>query len=300
MNLREARKWIVHQLQPDYSEGESRTMADLILTFICGVDKRAGFFFNDPELTEEQVAKMREATRKMLTHEPVQYVMRQAHFYGLDLYVDKSVLIPRPETEELVHWIMKDVKALKKPVFEDYLTQADATRELKILDVCTGSGCIALALKNNLPKAEVWGCDISDEALNVARRNGAHLDIRVDFQSVDFLEEAQRKSLPTVDIIVSNPPYVPLFEKPTLHPNVVEHEPHLALFVPDNDELIFYKAIAAFAEKRLYPNGAIYMEIHESFGRDVVRLFEQEGYNVQLKKDMQRKERMVKAVRREK
>src|SRR5205085_11914464 len=135
-----------------------------------------------------------------LAHEPVQEVMHKCWFYGLELYVDDAVLIPRPETEELVQWLVNDVKAEKPAVFQKGATEADDTNALKIIDIGTGSGCIALALKKAMPVAEVWGCDASDKALNVARRNGADLNIRVDFQSIDFLEEAQQKSLPTVHI----------------------------------------------------------------------------------------------------
>jgi release factor glutamine methyltransferase len=220
--------------------------------------------------------------------------MNKTWFYGMELYVDKNVLIPRPETEELVQWIVDDVKASGKNVFVRKSMEADETKQLKILDVGTGSGCIALALKKIMPKAEVWGCDLSEEALNVARRNGSSLDIRVDFQGVNFLDEAQQKLLPTVDIIVSNPPYVPLKDKDQMHANVVDHEPHTALFVPDDDALIFYKALAQFGKKRLYENGSIYMEIHEGLGQDVVNLFKESGYsNVELKKDMQGKDRMI-------
>ena len=148
-----------------------------------------------------------------------------------------------------------------------------------------------------MPKAEVWGCDISEEALNVARRNGSALNIRVDFQGLNFLDEAQQKLLPTVNIIVSNPPYIPLKDKEQMNANVVDHEPHTALFVPDNDALIFYKALAQFGKKRLYENGSIYMEIHEELANDVLNLFKENGYsNVELKKDMQGKDRMIKAA----
>lgn len=297
MNRREAKKWLITHFERDNDKSESEAMANFMLDIVCGADNRSSSFFGDRELSQEQESKLRSILQNAKGREPVQYLMRQAHFYGLDLYVDQSVLIPRPETEELVDWIVKDVKASKKKVFEDYMTQADATKELKILDIGTGSGCIALALKNVIQKAEVWGCDVSDEALNVARRNGSELNIRVDFQSVDILDESQQRSLPTVDIIVSNPPYIPAAEKETVPLNVVQFEPHTALFVPDNDPLLFYKAVSQFAKKRLYPAGAIYLEIHENLGREVLAHFEQEGYGVELKKDMQGKPRMVKAWR---
>jgi release factor glutamine methyltransferase len=169
---------------------------------------------------------------------------------------------------------------------------------LKILDIGTGSGCIALALKKAMPKAEVWGCDVSEEALNVARRNGARLDIRVDFQGVDFLDEGQQRQLPSVDIMVSNPPYIPLSGKAAMQQNVVGYEPHLALFVPDEDPLLFYKAMVAFAGRRLHESGTIYLEMHEDLAGDVAELFRSEGFGqVQLKKDMQGKDRMLRARR---
>lgn len=279
-----------------YDKGESGAMVRFILSRLCGQGEAPAVPAGQ-DLTEAQMTELTETVKKVLKQEPVQYALRQAPFYGLELYVDKAVLIPRPETEELVDWVVKDLKASKKTVVEERLTQADATNELKILDIGTGSGCIALALKHSLPKAEVWGCDVSDEALNVARRNGAQLNVRVDFQPVDILDEAQQKSLPTVNVIVSNPPYVPFHEKETMSANVVNHEPHTALFVPTDDALLFYKAILHFARKRLYPTGVIYLEIHENSGDEVVRLFKLGGYEVELKKDMQGKDRMVKAAR---
>jgi release factor glutamine methyltransferase len=150
-----------------------------------------------------------------------------------------------------------------------------------------------------MPGAEVWGCDLSEEALNVARRNGSALDIRVDFQGLNFLDQLQQKQLPTVNILVSNPPYIPLRDKDLMNKNVVDHEPHTALFVPDEDPLIFYRALAKFGSHRLHENGSIYMEIHEDLGDDVVQLFSDEGYNkIELRKDMQQKNRMVKVSKR--
>ena len=247
------------------------------------------------DLSESQFSQLQKDLQRLKSNEPIQYVMNKSWFYGMELYVDKNVLIPRPETEEMVEWIINDMKASGKDVFIRRSMEADETTQLKILDVGTGSGCIALALKKAMPKAEVWGCDVSEEALNVARRNGSTLNIRVDFQGVNFLDEAQQKHLPTVDIIVSNPPYVPLKDKEQMQPNVVAHEPHTALFVPDNDPLVFYRALAEFGKKRLYESGTIYMEIHEGLANEVVTVFNKQGYsNIELKKDMQRKDRMVK------
>ncbi len=298
MKIAEAERLLKEKLSSIYDEGEARSIADLAMEHITSLSKSDRLLRKEEGLSPHQLQQWQQDTERLLQHEPVQYVMSKAWFYGMELFVNKAVLIPRPETEELVEWIVHEVRAWGKDVFEKRPTEADETRALKILDVGTGSGCIALALKKAMPRAEVWGCDVSEEALNVARRNGAALDIRVDFQGVNFLDDNQQKSLPRIDIVVSNPPYIPLKDKEEMNPNVVAHEPHTALFVPDDNALVFYTALAKFGKQRLHPNGCIYMEIHENLGQAVVRLFQQQGYeHVELKKDMQGKDRMVKAVK---
>ena len=294
MNTADAERHIKEQLVGIYDEQEAANISNLAIEFIAGFSKTERLFTTEEILTEEQARKLTDVVARLRSHEPIQYIMNKTWFYGLELYVDKNVLIPRPETEELVDWVVNDVRASDKDVFVRKPAEADETTKLKILDIGTGSGCIALSLKKTMPLAEVWGCDNSDDALSIARRNGSTLNIRVDFQGLDFLDEAQQRQLPTVDIIVSNPPYVPMNNKDTMHANVVNHEPHNALFVPDEDALLFYRSIAAFGKKRLYPNGNMYLEIHEDLGNDVVALFETEGYKIELRKDMQGKERMVK------
>lgn len=296
MKTGEAENYIRKSLKEIYDESESANIAQLLLEDCTGKTRTHLLLNKEDPLTIQQESIIKTSLQRLQQHEPLQYILGKAWFYGMELYVDKNVLIPRPETEELVDWIVKDVKAAGLAVFQRGPMQADATTQLKILDIGTGSGCIALALKKAMPKAEVWGCDVSEEALTVARRNGASLNIRVDFQGVNFLDFGQQKLLPTVDIIVSNPPYIPLRDKESMRPNVLNHEPHTALFVPNDDALLFYKAIAQFAKKRLYTNGAIYLEIHEDLGHDVVTLFKNEGFHrVEIRKDMQGKERMVKA-----
>ncbi len=294
MKLYEAGSYIKEQLKNIYGEGEASNIADLVIEHLTSWSKKDALFKKEVTLVEDQISQLDKIIKRLRDHEPIQYIMNKTWFYGLELYVDKDVLIPRQETEELVDWIINDVKALGFDVFEKKSNEADETTKLKILDVGTGSGCIALALKKAMPKAEVWGCDISDGALNIARRNGAESNIRVDFQSVDYLNEAQQKHLPSVDIVVSNPPYVPLKDKDGMQPNVVQYEPHTALFVDNNDPLAFYKALVLFSKHRLHKNGMMYMEIHEDLGNNVKTLFEMEGYNVEVKKDMQGKDRMVK------
>ena len=297
MKIGEAEIWLRKELATIYDEREATNSASLVLETVTALPNVARVTKKNEPLVVQQLHRLTEVHHRLLKNEPVQYALEQAHFYGLKLFVDKQVLIPRPETEELVDWIIKDAKVSKKNVFEPLENEADDTTQLKILDIGTGSGCIALALKKAIPKAEVWGCDISDDALNIARRNGSELDIRVDFVGINFLDEAQTKQLPTVEIIVSNPPYIPLKNKEDIQPNVVNYEPHEALFVPDNDALIFYSALATFGKLRLYPNGSIYAEIHEVYGTEVTDVFTREGYVVELRKDMQGKERMIKVKR---
>lgn len=295
MKLAAAERYIRNSLESIYPTNEAVIMADMLLEHFTSFSKGDRLMNKEADLTQEQEVAIHKGVERLLKHEPIQYILNKCWFYGMELFVDPSVLIPRPETEELVAWIINDVRSAGYNVFSRGTADADETDLLKILDVGTGSGCIALALKKAMPQAEVWGCDLSEEALNVARRNGSALDIRVDFQGLNFLDQLQQKQLPTVNILVSNPPYIPIRDKDLMNKNVVEHEPHTALFVPDEDPLIFYRALAKFASHRLHENGSIYMEIHEDLGNDVVRLFSDEGYNkIELRKDMQQKNRMVK------
>jgi release factor glutamine methyltransferase len=296
MNIGEAERWLTKELATLYSIDEASAISSLVLASISQFSRSERALKKEEVLAVQDLHRLTEIHHRLIQHEPVQYILGETYFCGLKLYLDRNVLIPRPETEELVEWIVADVRQKNLPVFDKKSNEADKTTKLKILDVGTGSGCIALALKNQMPKAEIWGCDASDAALNIARRNGSELDIRVDFQGVDFLDFTQQKILPTVDIVVSNPPYIPMRDMGTMNANVLNFEPHTALFVRDEDELIFYKALANFGKERLYANGCIYTEVHENFSQSVVELFENQGYKkVEIKKDMQGKERMVKA-----
>jgi release factor glutamine methyltransferase len=294
MNLREAERLVQQELYGIYQEGEAAAIAGLLLEHLTSLNKTARLARSAEAISAAQDEQLRQSLARLKNHEPFQYITNHSPFYGLNLYVDNRVLIPRPETEELVDWIVQDCRLLYPDAFMKGRREADETKTLKILDVGTGSGCIALALKKVMPKAEVWGCDSSEEALNVARRNGSDLDIRVDYQGLNFLDPAQQKRLPTVHILVSNPPYIPVAEAQTLDPNVVKYEPHQALFVPDEDPLLFYKSILQFSGHRLYSNGRMYMEIHEDLSEGVMQLFRQAGMKeVELKKDLSGKNRMI-------
>ncbi|RYZ15756.1 MAG: peptide chain release factor N(5)-glutamine methyltransferase [Chitinophagaceae bacterium] len=297
MNYGSALMTLRERLAGSYEPSEASAIAALVLEAVTGDDRGVLGLHADRQLTPEQQVLVLAHAERLAAEEPVQYVLGEAWFYGLRLYVDRAVLIPRPETEELVDWIVRDLRNAYPSLMEKGPADADRTDLLKILDVGTGSGCIALALKSAIPRAEVWGCDVSETALNVARRNGSDTGIRVDFQGIDFLDEAQQKLLPSVDVLVSNPPYIPWSDKESMHGNVVRYEPHSALFVPNDDALLFYRAIARFAHKRLHSKGIIYLEIHEELGPAVEELFRSEGFgSVEVRKDMQGKDRMVKVT----
>ena len=282
MTIQEATYFLLNKLRTIYGDGEANEITDRVMEKLTGSMKTERMMYKHENITTAEEAQLSIYIERLMKHEPVQYVLNECWFYGLKFYVDNNVLIPRPETEELVDWIIRN---LKFPF-----------SELKILDVGTGSGCIAISLKRKLRKAEVWACDISEEALNVAKQNASALQAEINFRQLDFLNEQQRNSLPSFDIIVSNPPYVPQKDKTTIHENVLNFEPHTALFVPDNDALVFYSAISDFAKTHLNENGTVYCEIHESLGKETSDLFIQNGFTTELKKDMQGKDRMVKIV----
>ncbi|NQW37101.1 MAG: peptide chain release factor N(5)-glutamine methyltransferase [Flavobacteriales bacterium] len=263
-----------------------------------------------------------EALKKLKKSTPIQYIIGTTEFYGLPFKVDKNVLIPRPETEELVSWILEEAKS-QKPTANRY----------NILDIGTGSGCIAIALAKNLPQAKVWALDISKDALKIAKQNADLNKVKINFIKADILNPAviaipylrEKQSLTNkeiasvaklprkdeqsvtssaveklpplkFDIIVSNPPYVKQDEKSLMQPNVLNHEPHLALFVEDNNPLIFYDKIADFATKHLNENGQLYFEINQYLGKDLIKLLKQKGFdNIELKQDLFEADRMAKA-----
>jgi release factor glutamine methyltransferase len=254
---------------------------------LTGSDKTERMLYKNSDITKNEEIHWQEYLLRLMKHEPVQYVLHEAWFYGLKFYVDEHVLIPRAETEELVDWIVRDAATLLRP----------EGGPLRILDIGTGSGCIPIAIRKKLAGAEVTSCDVSEAALEVARRNAQAHGVKIEFRLADILDPIARESLTRYDIIVSNPPYVPLKDKRQMAKHVMDYEPHLALFVPDEDPLIFYRAIAGFGIQHLLPRGSIYVEIHEELSGPVTELFRQAGYTTEKKSDMQGKERMVKAYR---
>ncbi len=266
------------ELKDCFSQEEIRNFIALILEYKLGYSKVDILMKKDEVLGDDIILYCEEALVKLQSHVPIQYVLGETEFYNLKFKVNSSVLIPRPETEELVHWIIKDYRS-KQPA---------------ILDVGTGTGCIPIILKKNIPNAKLKAWDISVDALNTARSNAELNQVQVIFEKHDALDLSAIKE--TFDVIVSNPPYVLNKEKELMQHNVLDYEPHLALFVPDHEPLLFYKAIAEFAKTNLNAKGALYFEINEAFGDATVQMLDTLGFKrVELRKDLFGKDRMVKA-----
>ncbi len=222
------------------------------------------------------------AIGKLKAGYPVQHITGQAEFYGMVLDVTPEVLIPRPETEELVRWIIKG-QTIPGPM---------------IIDIGTGSGYIALALKKHIPGSSIIAMDVDGSALVIASKNAARLELDLQFYLYDILDENHPVEQFRADIIVSNPPYIPVSEKENMAIHVTDHEPHSALFVPNDDPLVFYKAIAGFARHQLQEGGKLYLEVHETYGVKVIERLEAEGFSgLELRRDINGKDRMIKAIR---
>ena len=278
------------------------------LESIHGVDEAESFFYLiledkfqmkrldlalDPafEFSADALNVWEELVTQLKTEIPIQYLLGNTEFFGLSFLVNENVLIPRPETEELVDWIIeeeKKIEGLKDRGIERH-------RDVKILDIGTGSGCIAISLAKNIPKATVFAIDVSAKALEVAKKNGEINKVSVTFLEKNILETDDL--LEQFDIIVSNPPYVRNLEKQEIKKNVLEHEPHLALFVEDFDALVFYRKIAALATKNLNRGGQLFFEINQYLGKEMVALLHENGFeSVSLRKDIYGNDRMTRAV----
>jgi release factor glutamine methyltransferase len=275
MDIFQAEKQLARELEPRYGKREAATIADWVMETLTGHKKLDRLTRKTDPL--QPLTSYKKYFDELLAGRPVQYVLGECWFGGLRFQVDERVLIPRPETEELVEWVSNE------------------TRQGSILDIGTGSGCIAITLARKLPNLTIHAIDVSTDALAVAQKNAAGLHAKVDFRQLDFLDRTQWQNLPPTQYIVSNPPYIPLKEKETMAPHVTGSEPSLALFVPDNDALVFYRALGEFARQQ--PRRTLYAEIHESLAGPVRQLLQNLGTReVIVKKDMQGKDRMVKAT----
>ena len=369
MTIHGAQLHLTKELATLYDSREASNIAGWVLEHLTGLSKIDRLMHRDRELTATQSELLQRYTADLLKQRPVQYVLGEAWFAGMRFYVNENVLIPRPETDELVAWIVEEVReawrepgtpkagagetesrgdsqqnadsaaggasvvtnnvadsatgnasittdiaagsAIGNAAFEidEALSSTKSATDkqgssvapgskLSLLDVGTGSGCIPIALKSKLPGATVYACDVSEGALEVAKRNATALGTTVNFLQLDFLQEAAWSSLPAIDILVSNPPYIPVKDKASMHDNVLLHEPHLALFVNDDDPLLFYRAIGEFATQMMQPGGRLYVEIHEELGPATVQLFTSLGLTgIVLRQDLQGKDRMVRAIK---
>jgi release factor glutamine methyltransferase len=300
MDLQEAQLQLTDQLIPLYGEREAGLIADWAMEKLTGRKKIDRLVHASEPLTGPFLQQYESYRVQLLAHRPVQYVLHESWFCGMNFYVDENVLIPRPETEELVEWAAETIASAQPasrpgtPPAASNITLAPPPGPL--LDVGTGSGCIAIALAKKIPTLHTHACDVSTGALGVAARNAASLHADIHFHQLDFLDNHQWAALPHIKWLISNPPYIPQAERAAMAPHVADAEPALALFVPDSDPLLFYRALAGFARQRLLPGGSIFVEIHEDLASGAIELFKSAGFQqVVLRKDMQGRDRMIRA-----
>jgi release factor glutamine methyltransferase len=265
-----------------YPERELKSILNLLFTHITGLTPARMVLEKDTILTESDIYFLQRALKRLQSFEPVQYITGKAHFHGLEFSVDANVLIPRPETEELVDWICRS---------------EEESNAGKMLDIGTGSGCIAISLKKNLPKAIIHALDVSEGAISVARKNAASHDAEIRFLQGSILEESFRDSLGSYDLIVSNPPYVTYEDRKRMLPTVTDFEPELALFV-ENDPLLFYRQIINFCREHLKAGGYLYFESNEAYADWVAELLKKSGFHeVIVRQDLQGKKRMIRGLK---
>ena len=280
MKIKEYKINFIKSLLPFYDEMEAESFFYILLENKRQLRRIDLALDADKEFSEDEISIWNTILEKLKTQIPIQYILGTTHFYGSEFMVDENVLIPRPETEELVDWIVKLNSKISKK------------KNLRILDIGTGSGCIAISLAKNIPNSEVFAIDVSEKALAVAEKNALLNAVSVTFLHKNILETTSLDQ--KFDIIVSNPPYVRNLEKSEIKTNVLDNEPHLALFVADDDALIFYKKIAELAATNLNPNGQLFFEINQYLGKETLDLLESLGLkNRELRKDIYGNDRMI-------
>ena len=284
MTIKKYRQYFINSLEDLYSIEELQSIFYLLAEKLLHLSRIDITLQLDNTLTSDEEINFNQAIDRLKIYEPVQYILGETEFFGYPFLVNKQVLIPRPETEELVSWIIDDVDK----------------KETTILDIGTGSGCIAISLAKKLNNAVVSAIDISNKAIEVAKKNALVNNVNVEYSSVDVLNfedklVLQDKWKSKFDIIVSNPPYVRMQEKKLMQLNVIDHEPDIALFVEDDDPLLFYRRISELSRQYLKHNGTLYLEINEYLGVEMEKMLNEAGFkHVELKKDMFGKNRMIK------
>ncbi|QFZ55943.1 peptide chain release factor N(5)-glutamine methyltransferase [Oceanihabitans sp. IOP_32] len=292
MKLKDIQKTFHDELDTTYGQEEVDSFFFILIDFYYQVSRIE--LATTPSLEIKNQDEIFKALEALKQEQPIQYIIGETEFYGLNFKVNKNVLIPRPETEELVEWVIKVYK--------------NKNTEIKILDIGTGSGCIAIALAKNLPNAKIYALDISENALKVAKQNAVLNNVEVNFFKGDILKMEQEGfdeetfgdlgiEAFKFDVIVSNPPYIRVQEKIQMKNNVLNNEPHLALFVKDEDPLLFYNVISDFARHKLKDEGLLFFEINEYLGNDMIRLLKDKQFkNIELKQDIFKKDRMIKGT----
>ena len=281
MKIKEYRSYFIQELTPIYDAGEAESFFYLILEESQHLKRIDLALRPDLDFSEEDIMVWNSILQQLKKEIPIQYLLGKTSFFGLNFQVNENVLIPRPETEELVEWILERQKSEVK------------SQQIRILDIGTGSGCIAISLAKNLPNARVFAIDISEKALDTAKKNAELNTVDITFINQNILKTEDLGQ--QFDIIVSNPPYVRNLEKAEIKKNVLDNEPHLALFVKDNDALIFYKKIADLAQKNLSKNGQLFFEINQYLGKQMIDLLEKMNFAaIELRKDIYGNDRMIK------
>jgi len=290
MKIKEYRAHFIQELTPLYDAGEAESFFYLILEEKQQMKRIDLALHPDLVFSAAEIVVWNAILAPLKQEIPIQYLLGKTSFYGLDFSVNEHVLIPRPETEELVDWMLSDHRKTQQ------------SNNLKMLDIGTGSGCIAISLAKNLPNATVFAIDVSEKALATAKKNAANNAVSVNFIHQNILDVVTLSAVEGIneqfDVIVSNPPYVRNLEKEEIKKNVLDNEPHLALFVEDDDALIFYKKIAELAQENLTENGLLYFEINQYLGAAMIDLLEQMHFkNIELRKDIYGNDRMIKCAR---
>ena len=283
MTIHQLKEHLSQRLAGIYSAGESDFLHRHLVSHCCEIDFAQVRFCGEMVMTDQQRAEYLDFAKRLSHNEPLQYVLGYTEFYGLRLAVRPGVLIPRPETEELVH----------------HIVQLTGSKRVKILDIGTGSGCIAAALASNCPNADVHAADISADALAIASENALANKLKITFSHIDILDwQETADCLADWDIIVSNPPYIRIEEQKLMHANVLNHEPYLALFVSDEDPLIFYRSIAQYGQQSLRSGGQLFFEINEQLAKETADMLGRKGFqNIQIFQDLQGKDRWISCIR---
>ena len=280
MLLKEIKDIYHKELDESYAKEEVESMFYLMIEHFLGLERFILAIDPGIVITKDEEQYMFEGLSKLKNEQPIQYVLGETTFMDLKIMVNESVLIPRPETEELVNWVLEDIENLDD--------------NLKIIDIGTGSGCIAISLSKLKPNLKVTAMDISNSAIEVAEKNALKNNVDIEFIQADILKIPSLKE--NYDIIVSNPPYVREMEKDKMHNNVLKNEPYLALYVPNEDPLLFYRPLAKLAKNSLTPKGVLYMEINQYLGEEVKEVLEESGFaEIELRKDIFGNDRMIKA-----